>query len=168
MKTMRILLSAIALLAMASTQAQNVKWDKDKYPDYNPVLRINRAQQLRMVNAIKQKKAEGKTRPDHVNNALTSAFPPVMNQSAGSCGSASRIYYMFAHEMNAARWADGSKAENIYPTHFTWLLTWCPGGQGKEIIAQHNGVPNSAVYGGYTYMRRPTRLRLDAGLREVA
>jgi len=151
MKTMRILLSAIALMAMTSTQAQNVKWDKDKYPDYNPVLRINRAQQLRMVNAIKQKKAEGKTRPDHVNNALTSAFPPVMNQSAGSCGSASRIYYMFAHEMNAARWADGSKAENIYPTHFTWLLTWCPGGQGKEIIAQHNGVPNSAVYGGYTY-----------------
>ena len=148
---MRILLSAIALMAFASAQAQDVKWDKDKYPDYNPVLRINRAQQLRMANNIQKQKEAGKTRPDHVNNALTSAFPPVMNQSAGSCGSASRIYYMFAHEMNAARWADGSKAENIYPTHFTWLLTWCPGGQGKEIIAQHNGVPNSAVYGGYTY-----------------
>lgn len=148
---MRILLSAFALMAFASAQAQDVKWDKDKYPDYNPVLRINRAQQLRMANNIQKQKEAGKTRPDHVNNALTSAFPPVMNQSAGSCGSASRIYYMFAHEMNAARWADGSKAENIYPTHFTWLLTWCPGGQGKEIIAQHNGVPNSAVYGGYTY-----------------
>ena len=151
MKTMRILLSAIALMAIASAQAQDVKWDKDKYPDYNPVLKINRAQQLKMTSNIKKQKEEGKKRPDHVNNALSSAFPPVMNQSAGSCGSASRIYYMFAHEMNAARWADGSKAENIYPTHFTWLLTWCPGGQGKEIIAQHNGVPNSVVYGGYTY-----------------
>lgn len=148
---MKILLSAFALMAFASAQAQDVKWDKDKYPDYNPVLRINRAQQLRMANNIQKQKEAGKTRPDHVNNALTSAFPPVMNQSAGSCGSASRIYYMFAHEMNAARWADGSKAENIYPTHFTWLLTWCPNGQGKEDIAKHNGVPNSVVYGGYTY-----------------
>lgn len=50
------------------------------------------------------RRAEGKpTRPDHWNNALSSAFPPVVNQSAGSCGSASRIYYMFSHEMNAAR-----------------------------------------------------------------
>ena len=151
MKTMRILLSAIAFMTIASVQAQNVKWDKDKYPDYSPVLKINRSQLLHMSGNIAKEQAESKTRPDHVNNALTNAFPPVMNQSAGSCGSASRIYYMFAHEMNAARWADGSKAENIYPTHFTWLLTWCPGGQGKEIIAQHNGVPNSSVYGGYTY-----------------
>lgn len=144
---------ALALLAtgMATMQAQTIKWDKEKYPDYNPTPRINKVQQARMKANIVRQTAEGKTRPDHWNNAETNAFPPVMNQSAGSCGSASRIYYMFAHEMNAARWADGSKAENIYPTHFTWLLTWCPGGQGKEIIAQHNGIPNSEVYGGYTY-----------------
>jgi len=138
-------------MGMATIQAQNIKWDKEKYPDYNPTPRINKMQQTRMKARIQRQAAEGKTRPDHWNNAESNAFPPVMNQSAGSCGSASRIYYMFAHEMNAARWADGSKAENIYPTHFTWLLTWCPGGQGKEIIAQHNGIPNSEVYGGYTY-----------------
>jgi len=138
-------------MGMATIQAQIIKWDKEKYPDYNPTPRINKMQQTRMKARIQRQAAEGKTRPDHWNNAESNAFPPVMNQSAGSCGSASRIYYMFAHEMNAARWADGSKAENIYPTHFTWLLTWCPGGQGKEIIAQHNGIPNSEVYGGYTY-----------------
>lgn len=91
------------------------------------------------------RRAEGKpTRPDHWNNALSSAFPPVVNQSAGSCGSASRIYYMFSHEMNAARWADGSLPEDIYPTHFTWLLTWVSN-QGKEVIAQHNGIPKTAA-----------------------
>ena len=36
-------------------------------------------------------------RPDHVNNALTTFFPPVFNQDGGSCGSASRISYMFAY-----------------------------------------------------------------------
>ena len=34
-------------------------------------------------------------RPDHVNNAENAYFPPVFNQDGGSCGSASRIGYMF-------------------------------------------------------------------------
>ncbi len=152
MKNFRTLLtSALLLSGVAVVQAQDISWDKEKYPDYNPTPRVNQVDISRMSKRIKKQTAEGKKRPDYWNNALSSAFPPVMNQSAGSCGSASRIYYMFTHEMNASRWADGSKAENIYPTHFTWLLTWTPGGQGKEVIAQHNGVPNSAVYGGYTY-----------------
>ena len=41
------------------------------------------------------------TRPDHVNNAESRYFPPVFNQDGGSCGSASRIGYMFTHEINA-------------------------------------------------------------------
>ena len=152
MKNFKTLLtSALLFSGVAVAQAQDTSWDKDKYPDYNPTPRVNQVDISRMSKRIKKQTTEGKKRPDHWNNALSNAFPPVMNQSAGSCGSASRIYYMFAHEMNAARWADGSKPENIYPTHFTWLLTWCPGGQGKEIIAQHNGIPNSVVYGGYTY-----------------
>lgn len=138
-------------LLCQNAHSQTVHWNKDKFPDYTPELHINKAQQKLMMKNVKLQAEKGKVRPDHWNNALSNAFPPVMNQSAGSCGSASRIYYMFAHEMNAARWADGSKAENIYPTHFTWLLTWTPGGQGKEILATHNGIPNSAVYGGYTY-----------------
>lgn len=90
-------------------------------------------------------------RPDHVNNALSSCFPAVFNQDRGSCGSASRIGYMFTHEINAYRGADASRPENIYPTHFTWLLT--NSHSGKEGMAMANGVPNSTVYGGTTYSR---------------
>lgn len=92
-----------------------------------------------------------RTRPDHVNNAESCCFPPVFNQDGGSCGSASRIGYMFTHEMNAFRHADASKPENIYPTHFTWLLT--NSNSGKEGMAKANGVPNAMVYGGTTYSK---------------
>ena len=90
-------------------------------------------------------------RPDHVNNAESRYFPAVFNQDGGSCGSASRIGYMFTHEINAFRGTDASKPENIYPTHFTWLLT--NSHSGKEGMAKANGVPNSVVYGGTTYSK---------------
>lgn len=90
-------------------------------------------------------------RPDHVNNALSPYFPPVFNQDGGSCGSASRISYMFTHEINAYRRDTADCPEHIYPTHFTWLLT--NSHSGKEGMAQANGVPNATVYGGPTYSR---------------
>lgn len=90
-------------------------------------------------------------RPDHVNNALSPYFPPVFNQDGGSCGSASRIGYMFTHEINAYRRDTADCPEHIYPTHFTWLLT--NSHSGKEGMAQANGVPNATVYGGPTYSR---------------
>ncbi len=90
-------------------------------------------------------------RPDHVNNALTPYFPPVFSQDGGSCGSASRICYMFAHELNAFRGDAASRPEHIYPSHFTWLLT--NSHSGKEDMARANGVPNAAVYGGSTYSK---------------
>lgn len=90
-------------------------------------------------------------RPAYVNNAESRYFPPVFNQDGGSCGSASRIGYMFTHEINAFRGADASKPENIYPTHFTWLLT--NSHSGKEGMAMANGVPNAVVYGGTTYSK---------------
>lgn len=92
-----------------------------------------------------------KQRPDHVNNADSPCFPAVFNQDGGSCGSASRIGYMFTHEINAFRGADARLPENVYPTHFTWLLT--NSHSGKEGMAMANGVPNSVVYGGKTYSR---------------
>ncbi len=91
------------------------------------------------------------TLPSHVNNAESLCFPAVFNQDGGSCGSASRIGYMFTHEINAFRGADASLPENVYPTHFTWLLT--NSHSGKEGMAMANGVPNSVVYGGATYSR---------------
>lgn len=92
-----------------------------------------------------------RVRPDHVNNAESPYFPPVFGQDGGSCGSASRIGYMFTHEINAFRGADASQPENIYPTHFTWLLT--NSHSGKEGMAIANGIPNSVVYGGTTYSK---------------
>lgn len=89
--------------------------------------------------------------PDHVNNAETPYFPAVFNQDGGSCGSASRIGYMFTHEINAFRGDESSQPEHIYPTHFTWLLT--NSNSGKDGMAIANGVPNSVVYGGTTYSK---------------
>lgn len=103
------------------------------------------------VRAAMQVTDTVRTRPDHVNNAESRAFPPVFNQDGGSCGSASRIGYMFTHEINAFRGADASKPENIYPTHFTWLLT--NSHSGKEGMARANGIPNAVVYGGTTYSK---------------
>ena len=90
-------------------------------------------------------------RPDHVNNAESRYFPAVFNQDGGSCGSASRICYMFAHELNAFRGADAKELKNIYPSHFTWLLT--NSNSGKDGMAIANGVPDATVYGGTTYSR---------------
>ncbi|MBO4906049.1 MAG: DUF5013 domain-containing protein [Bacteroidaceae bacterium] len=151
MKTLRNIFTALAVGMAVTAMAQEPQWDQSKYPDYDPIPHINQADMRLMRQRMAASKAAGQTCPDHWNNALSEAFPPVMNQSAGSCGSASRIYYMFSHEMNASRGVNGKLAENIYPTHFTWLLTWVPGEQGKEDIAQHNGIPNSVVYGGTTY-----------------
>ena len=97
MKTYKSLLTTVMLLAMTGNiLAQDVKWDKEKYPDYNPTPHVDQAQLTRMKKRLQLQAAQGKQRPDHWNNALSTAFPPVMNQSAGPCGSASRIYYMFA------------------------------------------------------------------------
>jgi len=58
---------------------------------------------------------------------------------------------MFAHELNAYRDLDGSLPENMYPTHFTWLLTYQ--NSDKEVMACTNGIPNIVTYGGRTYSR---------------
>ena len=148
--TTKTLLTTLTLAWAGVALAQTPQWNCDKYPDYDPTPRFDMTAHRHMTKRMASNRAAGQTRPDHWNNGLMEAFPPVVNQSGGSCGSASRIYYMFAEEINAARGANGKLDENIYPTHFTWLLTWCPD-QGKEVIAQHNGIPNSAVYGGYTF-----------------
>lgn len=123
-----------------SAVAQDV--DYTKYPDYTAVTKADPTLRAR----------RGPTqRPDHVNNGESRCFPPVVNQDGGSCGSASRIYYMFTYEINAYRNADGKKPENQYPTHFTWLLT--NSNSGKEGMARANGIPNSVTYGGNTYSR---------------
>lgn len=87
--------------------------------------------------------------PAYWNNADTKYFPPVFNQSGGSCGSASRIGYMFTHEINALRDLSASDPDNQYPTHFVWLFT--NGNDGKDQFVEFVGVPNVTTYGGRTY-----------------
>lgn len=141
---LRKLLLASALLPIA-TWAQNV--DRSKYPDYS-------AQRNPDPQLMQPRKAKGKAqavRPDHVNNAESRYFPPVFYQAGGSCGSASRICYMFSHELNSFRDLDGKDPKNYYPSHFVWLLT--NGNSGKDAFIQYVGVPSAATYGGQTYSK---------------
>lgn len=137
-----MLLSALLPL---STWAQNV--DRSKYPDYsaevNPDASLMVARRAKGVAAV--------ALPDHVNNADTRYFPPIVNQQGGSCGSASRICYMFSHEMNSFRGTNGKDAANYYPSHFVWLLT--NGNSGKDDFVQFVGVPSAKTYGGQTYSK---------------
>ena len=137
-----------------SSTAQHVAAvvDRVKYPDYSD--QTNPDYSLMQPQPASKSAARGRaaiSRPDHVNNAETQYFPPVFNQDGGSCGSASRICYMFSYELAAYRGVDASKAENYYPSHFVWLHTNSPGTQGKEHFGMHVGVPSAATYGGQTY-----------------
>ena len=149
MYTMLAFLSAVPAMLMAQD------WDREKFPDYNPngyspepsLIHYGRANTRAKARAL----AKANGLPDHVNNATTKYFPPVFNQDGGSCGSASRIAYMFTHEINSYRDIDSSTPENNYPTHFVWLLTY--GNSSKDDFVTNVGVPTSATYGGRTYSR---------------
>ena len=153
MKKFVLLFVAVCTLLPALMVAQD--WDREKYPDYNPngyspepsLIKYGRANTRKKARAM----AQDMGLPDHVNNAQTKYFPPVFNQDGGSCGSASRICYMFTHELNSYRDIDSSTPENNYPSHFVWLLTY--GNSGKDEFVMNVGVPTSATYGGRTYSR---------------
>ncbi|MBR4433171.1 MAG: PKD domain-containing protein [Bacteroidaceae bacterium] len=130
---------------------KTIKVDRRLFPDLrlepsgptdNPVYRRFKARQRAGVKV---------QLPDHVNNGEDKYFSPIFNQDGGSCGSAQNIAYMFGHEINAWRDLDGSLPENMYPTHFTWLLTYQ--NSDKEVMACTNGIPNVVTYGGRTYSR---------------
>ncbi len=133
-----MLLSAFSVGTM-SGQTENV--DRQKFPDFSSRLNVD--------HSLAKPLSDAGQRPVAVNNAATKYFPPVFMQVGGSCGSASRIGYMFTYEINRLRGADASLPENQYPTHFTWLLT--NSNSGKEGMAMANGIPNAVTYGGSTY-----------------
>ena len=148
MKNLSYRLAALCLAAAPLTaSAQLYEVDLSKYKDYAPVTRTDNS--LLVPRKVVSTNGVTATRPDHVNNAETMYFPPVFNQAGGSCGSASRICYMFTHELNSYRNLDGKKAENYYPSHFVWLLT--NGNSGKDEFVTKVGVPSAALYGGQTY-----------------
>lgn len=136
-----LLLSA---LLPTATWAQNV--DRSKYPDYSD--KVNPDPSLMQSRKMRGRAASVTGLPDYVNNAETRYFPPVLNQDGGSCGSASRICYVFPHELNSFRNLDGKDVHNYYPSHFVWLLTY--DNSGKDQFVQYVGVPSAATYGGQT------------------
>lgn len=144
-------LSLLAVLAWPMSHQAQTKVDLKKYPDYHSTSAQPDAKLLRYGsrNVKGVKSTPVSERPAYVNNAALKHFPPVFNQAGGSCGSASRIGYMFAHEINSYRDADASKMENQYPTHFVWLHTH--GNSGKDEFVEFIGVPSAKTYGGQTY-----------------
>ena len=134
---------------------QTVDVDRTKYTDYTETNNPDWSLMTPARREGEMARARTRTqRPDHVNNAETKHFPPVFNQDGGSCGSASRISYMFSHEMAAYRDLDGSDPKNYYPSHFVWLHTNSPTSpidQGKDAFVTAVGVPSAATYGGQTY-----------------
>ena len=152
MTTRKFLKSILALaVALPMGLSAQVDVNRAKYPDYsdktNPDWSLMPQQGMQ-----KAQRADGVTRsqrPAYVNNAEQKFFPTIFNQDGGSCGSASRICYMFTYELNAYRNLDGKKNENTYPSHFVWLLT--NGNSGKDEFVTSIGVPSSTTYGGRTY-----------------
>lgn len=151
-------LAALLLGSTSLLNAQTVDVDRTKYPDYSEVVNPDWSLMTPQGEADEAKaparNRAASQRPDHVHNGLNRYFPPVFNQQGGSCGSASRICYMFSYEMAAYRDLDGSQPENNYPSHFVWLHTNSPGSpidQGKDAFVTQVGVPSSATYGGQTY-----------------
>lgn len=143
----RLLLCVTVLLPLGLCAQVDV--NRDLYPDYSDELNPDFSL-LQKSDAKKRAKAsEASVRPAYVNNAEQKYFPPVFNQDGGSCGSASRISYMFTYELNAYRDLNGKVPENYYPSHFVWLLT--NGNSGKNEFVTSIGVPSAATYGGQTY-----------------
>ena len=142
LKSLKKKILAATLIAVGLPVSAQVEVNYEKYPDYAPPTKGDAKLMVRRTDSKKQ-------RPAYVNNAETKYFPSIFNQDGGSCGSASRISYMFNYEINAYRDADASLEENIYPSHFTWLLT--NSGSSKDGMAIANGIPNIVTYGGRTY-----------------
>ncbi len=148
------LLLAFALITTLA-MAQPGTWDREKYPDLpNPKPTVNMKAAKKMIERMKKSIAAGNVRPDHLNNALKPSFPPIINQSGGSCGAASSIYYQFTNQINTARFVAADNDEHRYATHFPWMLnTNGTDGTGYDRLGRDVGIASCAVYGGTTYSR---------------
>ena len=147
------ILFALLCAGVVSTTAGAQSVDREKYPDYSSELKPDYSllKNNQESPIYRTKGVADYPLPDHVDNSRYKFFPPVFNQDGGSCGSASRICYMFTHEINSFRNVDGGLLSNQYPSHFVWLLTF--GNSGKEDFAIRVGIPSAEVYGGRTYSK---------------
>ena len=159
MKNLRSLLLIASIVPSLGTMAQIeeytlpdgkvVKIDRSVFPN----LRYDVASKAKPADYVarrKARKAKGQSQlPPYVYNGQDKYFPPIFNQSGGSCGSAAGVGYQFTHEINSYRDADASLPENQYPSHFTWLMAYQT--STTEGMAKAIGIPNVPTYGGRTY-----------------
>jgi len=91
--------------------------------------------------------------PTSVDNSKTIYFPPIINQSGGSCAQASGIGYMFTYEMNRLLGRDAKASpKNRMSYLFTWNMLNDGEDQGGFVenglqIAKRYGVMSEADYG---------------------
>ena len=119
-------------------------------PDYT--MRSQTLRQRRQAEGMAKSKSLRSERPDHVNNQATNFFPPIFNQSGGSCGSCANVAYMLCYENNSLKNQDGKhNTDYQFPSHFTWLTcsNTCP----EQTMAERNGIPSVTTYGGQTYSK---------------
>lgn len=121
----------LALLTCCATvahaQETPVPVDRSVYRDYTPAP----AADSRLMTA-----ATATTLPSHVNNATAKWFPPIFNQTGGSCGVSSRVGYMMTYEWNAFRLSDASLAANrlvLIPRASTAVYDL----QGRRVTTPH-------------------------------
>ncbi|MCR4921514.1 MAG: C1 family peptidase [Bacteroidaceae bacterium] len=90
--------------------------------------------------------------PTSVDNSKTIYFPPILNQSGGSCAQASGIGYMFTYELNRLLGRDASRPENRMSYLFIWNMLNDGEDQGGFVenglmLAKRYGVMSEADYG---------------------
>ncbi len=153
MNKFKTLIPALLLTLAINAFGQTDGWNRVKYPDLpapRPAVDMKAAR--KMIKRMNESIASGHVRPDHVNNALQPSFPPIINQSGGSCGAASTIYYQFTTQINTARFTAADSDERRYATHFGWMLnTNGPNGTPYETLGRDCGIASVASYGGTTY-----------------
>ena len=155
MKKIRFGIAAIIVSMTVNVAAQPGTWDREKYPDLpNPKPAVNMKAAKKMIKRLNESKASGKVRPDHLNNALQPSFPPIINQSGGSCGAASTIYYQFTNQINTARFTSADSDDRRYATHFPWLIANNgPDGIAYARLGRNVGIASCTTYDGTTYSR---------------
>lgn len=153
-----LLLAAVATMLMANVNAvaQNMPVADQELYNFFQSIPIDYSVGRKSLPAASQGVARSGSlrsqRPDHVNNQATNFFPPIFNQSGGSCGSSANVAYMLCYEINALRNQDGKhNTDYQFPSHFTWLT--CSNNCPESTMAMRNGIPSVTTYGGQTYSR---------------
>ncbi len=142
---------------LEGVEIDRTKW-RDFLPSWNPNYNLmipgagvdgqhNAASAANGARRLQDANAE---LPEYWDNAKTIYFPPVFNQSGGSCGVSSRVGYMLNEELNAYRGTNASLPENRLACNFQYPFSY-DNGTPKDYMARFVGYPDSKTYGGFPY-----------------